>query len=112
MIRVHYGLRVLSRAALAVALAAPLRVAHAHAHLARSSPARGARLLVVPRELRLTFSEAPELAASRVLLLGPDGQAVSLEPLRIDSARTLVAAVRGALTAGDYTIEWSTAGSD
>lgn len=100
---------------LAVAcLAVTPAVASAHGALRSSQPASGARLTTAPRELRLTFTEAPELAVARVALLGPDGTAVALAPLAVatDGGRTVVAAVRGALTAGAYTVSWQIAGAD
>jgi putative copper export protein/methionine-rich copper-binding protein CopC len=86
----------------------------AHGHLKRSEPAAGAHLGAVPRELRLTFTEAPELAFTRVELLDPSGAAVALGPLAIaaGSRETVVAAVRGALAAGTYTVVWQMAGRD
>ena len=74
-----------TRAAL-VALAAVLMLptaAAAHGHLERSEPAAGARLTVAPTSLLLLFSEAPELAVTRVELFGPDGAPVALAPLRV-----------------------------
>ncbi|MDP1857992.1 MAG: CopD family protein [Gemmatimonadaceae bacterium] len=82
--------------------------------LKSSAPTAGAHLGVVPRELRLLFTESPELTFSTVFLLGPGGDTVSLAPLQIavDSRRALVAAVRGTLAAGTYTVEWKMAGAD
>ena len=87
-------------------------IAIAHGALKRSSPASGAHLSVAPRELRLTFTEAPELAFTRIRLLDPDSADVALGPLSIDSILTAVASVRGALAAGTYTVVWQVAGAD
>lgn len=93
----------------------PLVISHANAHgaLTRSTPAAGARLTAVPRELRLTFSEDVELALARLVLNGPHGVvplgSLSLAP---DSARVLIAPVAGGLVAGDYTLQWQVAGAD
>lgn len=86
----------------------------AHGTLRSSVPAAGARLLVAPRELRLTFSQRPERTFTTVALLGPDGAAVALGPVQIasDSPRVVVAAIRGALTSGSYTVVWKMAGAD
>lgn len=83
-----------------------------HTRLERSAPSRGDHLAAVPRELRLTFSEAPELAFTRVQLLGSDSATVALGELRIDSVRTVVAPIRGQLVAGTYTVVWQIAGAD
>lgn len=89
-------------------------VALAHLHLRHASPAAGAALTTAPREIRLTFSEAPQLAVSSVVLARADGAPVALLPLRIDGASptTLVAPVAGPVAAGEYTVSWSTTSAD
>jgi copper transport protein len=85
----------------------------AHAHLQRATPAAGARLTAVPRELVLTFSEPPTLGMSALRLLGPDSTAIALGTLgHSGGARTLSAAITGRLVAGKYTVVWQTAGDD
>ena len=85
----------------------------AHAHLERATPHAGARLSVAPRELVLTFSEAPALAMSALRLLGPDSTAIALGTLgHSGGARTLSATITGGLAAGKYTVLWQTAGDD
>jgi putative copper export protein/methionine-rich copper-binding protein CopC len=93
-----------------IALPAP---ALAHAHLQGTKPAAGTTLSVAPRELVLTFSEAPALAMSALRLIGPDSVAIALGPATHDAGvRTLSANIVGALAAGRYTVEWQTAGDD
>lgn len=96
----------------AIVLLGTPAVLSAHGALKSSSPAGGAKLTAVPDALRLTFSERVELAVSRIQLLGPDGTAVALSPLRADSAFILVADIAGALRAGTYTVAWQVAGAD
>ena len=85
----------------------------AHAHLQRATPAAGARLTTAPRELVLTFSEAPTLGMSALRLLGPDSAAIALGTLgHSGGARTLSAAITERLVAGRYTVLWQTAGDD
>lgn len=89
-------------------------LALAHGALKKSLPANGAHLTSAPRELRLTFTEAPELAFTRIELIGPDGNPVSLDPLRVvsDSAQVIVAQIARPLVAGVYTVRWQIAGKD
>ncbi|MGI9075839.1 MAG: copper resistance CopC family protein, partial [Gemmatimonadaceae bacterium] len=89
-------------------------LALAHGALKSSVPAKGAHLATAPRELRLTFTEAPELTFTRMELIGPDGKPVSLDDLRAvaDSPRVIVARIASALTAGAYTVRWQIAGKD
>ena len=88
--------------------------AFAHGALRSSVPSAGSRLSAVPRELRLNFSEPPELDFTAVTLIGPDGATVALGPVRIasDARRAVVAAIRGALSDGTYTVVWKMAGAD
>ncbi|MDQ3949955.1 MAG: CopD family protein [Gemmatimonadota bacterium] len=84
----------------------------AHGTLKSSVPSKGAHLGVAPRELRLTFTERPELPFTRIQLLGPDSAVVLLGSLRLDSATTVVADIRGPLRAGTYTVVWQVASAD
>lgn len=100
---------------LAIALTAVLaRPALAHGKLKASAPSAGSQLTQVPRELRLDFSEAPDLTFSTVRLAGPDGREVPLGAVgyAADSHRSLVVPIAGAMTAGRYTIVWQMAGDD
>ena len=75
-------------------------VARAHNKLISSVPPKDGTLTVAPRELRLKFAEAVELAISSVTLTGPDGAKLSLGMLApaVDSRVTLVASVPAGLT--------------
>jgi putative copper export protein/methionine-rich copper-binding protein CopC len=87
---------------------------YAHARLERSDPPANARLARVPREIRLTFTEAPESAVSSLSLIGPDSQSVSLGAIRVptDSLKVLVAEVLGRMREGSYLVRWRTATAD
>ena len=100
---------------LVVALLATPAAALAHGELKSSVPASGSRLAVAPMELRLTFTEAVEMTFTRVELIGPDSQLVALGSLAYadgDARRVVVAAIRGPLVAGTYTVAWQIAGAD
>lgn len=88
--------------------------AWAHGRLKASAPSAGASLSQVPRELRLDFSEAPDLTFSSVRLSGPDGREVALGAVgyAADSRRSLVALIAGSLQAGRYSIIWQMGGDD
>lgn len=110
-------MRLARSGALAVAASVLLLPAllYAHGVLRKSEPANGATLRVAPRVIRLTFSEPPQLAFTRVELIGPDSQRVTLSPLRVaarDSTGVVVADVLGALRAGRYRITWQITSAD
>ena len=87
--------------------------ASAHGGLKSSIPSKGAALDTVPREIRLVFSEAAELAFTRVELIGPDG-AIELRAAGFGDAsrRSIVANIIAPLTPGSYTVKWQMAGAD
>lgn len=84
----------------------------AHTRLERSTPAAGAHLDRVPRELRLVFSAPVERALARLQLLDPDSVEVALGPLEVDSGRIVTAPIRVSLSSGTYTVLWQVAGAD
>jgi putative copper export protein/methionine-rich copper-binding protein CopC len=113
----HKLLRWRASRALVVALCLLIvvpRIADAHTELKASTPRAGAHLAAVPREIRLEFSEVPELAFSSVQLLDPMGAPVRLSAAvyAADSKRAVISIVETALTAGDYTVVWQVAGDD
>lgn len=93
-----------------VAMALP-HVALAHGLLRSSSPAAESVLTRPPRDIRLTFTEAPELTFTRIRLVGPAGE-IPLEPLEILPQKVALAKIPGALAPGVYRVEWRTAGAD
>ena len=90
------------------------QIALAHAKLKSSLPAANATVSDAPHELRLTFTEKPELAVSKVILLADGKDTIPLGKLAADakSAETVVAPVSGHLGAGRYTVQYRVAGRD
>lgn len=88
--------------------------AFAHGALKSSVPSSGAHLAQVPRELRLNFSESPELTFTSLRLLMVDGSEIPLGAIAYaaDSRRAVVAPIVGAMAAGTYTVMWQMAGDD
>jgi copper transport protein len=85
--------------------------AAAHALLVGSQPAAGASLARAPRQLTLTFTEAPDPSLSSVQLLNATGRLVSgvssARPRPGHPAELYVTVARG-LTDGVYTVHWRT----
>jgi copper transport protein len=85
----------------------------AHARLTKSDPAAKSHVAIVPSQIRLWFSEAPEVALTRVGLTDSAGHVVELGPVERDSARLAVhVQIRGSLAAGRYSVTWRTAAAD
>jgi methionine-rich copper-binding protein CopC len=113
--RAATALALAAAALLAAGVAAPAHADSAfHLRLLRSDPAADATVHGSPAAIRLTFSEAPELAVTSVRLTGPGNRAVALGRLaRAPRDRmTVVAAPRAALAPGRYAVTWRTMSHD
>ena len=100
-------------AAIALTMSTP-GSASAHGRLKSSTPAAGAHLASVPAQVRLDFSEAPELTFTMIQLQTVDGRAIALTApaYATDSRRSIVARVAEAMVAGTYVVRWQIAGDD
>lgn len=85
----------------------------AHARLVRSDPAQGATLEKAPTQVRLVFSEKPEIALATIRLIG-GFDTVALAPLELDPAdpHVIVAPIGSPLKPGPYRIAWRVAARD
>jgi putative copper export protein/methionine-rich copper-binding protein CopC len=86
----------------------------AHARLVRSIPAANSRLENPPIELKLWFSERPELQFTSIQLLDSAGRSVPLGAVaQAGSDRTgVVVPIAEPVGAGPYTVVWRTAAAD
>lgn len=94
-------------------LVAPRADAPRHPRLLRSTPAADSRVAEAPRQLTLTFNEAPDLALTRITLSRGE-TTLRTAALRHDAAdaQTVVAGIVGELTPGRYTVRWQVTGED
>lgn len=82
-----------------------------HGLLKSSSPADKAHT-AAPRELRLVFTERPELSLTRVALLRAGTDTVALGPMMATGDATLIIPIAGPMATGSYTVTWATVGKD
>ena len=94
---------VLSTALLLLAL--PDRQVLGHAYPAVSIPNNGATVKEPPRELRIQFTEAVEVAFSQITVKGSNGEIVSQGKLR-QLASDMLAIDLKSLSVGSYSVEW------
>lgn len=80
-----------------------------HLRLTRSEPAKDS-VVTAPTELKLWYSQVPQLRLTRVTLTGPAGAVETGKPVQ-DSLLIRVP-ISGAVTPGAYTVSWLTASSD
>jgi methionine-rich copper-binding protein CopC len=83
-----------------------------HLHLVKSVPAANATVGAAPDSIRLWFSQTPELGVTTVKVTGPGAAAVRLAPLAKGDSSLVVAAVKGKMAAGAYTVAWRTMAKD
>lgn len=85
-----------------------------HLQLVRTAPAADAQLQSSPREIRLVFSEAPQLASSSIRLTRGEETLVPSTEAAADStdAKQLVIRPTRALTSGSYMVHWRVMSSD
>jgi methionine-rich copper-binding protein CopC len=101
-------------AALLLACAALLVAApHASAHnaLLGTDPADGSTVATPPTHLTLTFDQPAQALGTEIVVLGPDGAAVSTgTPELVDN--TVAQALAADLPAGAYTVQWRVTSAD
>jgi len=95
----------LSAALLLIGLSISGRQAWAHAYPVLSIPNNGAIVRESPRELRIQFTEAVELAFSQIIVKAANGEIVSQGKLRQLSNDTLAIDLK-TLSVGNYSVEW------
>ena len=109
----HRPGRATAAAALAIGLLATSAwAAPFHLHLLRSSPEANATVAAAPDSIRLSFSQMPELKVTTVTVTGPGSASVALAPLASGDSATVVAGVKGKMSAGTYTVAWRTMAKD
>jgi methionine-rich copper-binding protein CopC len=96
-------------AALAAAIAMSLEPgAQAHAFLDNATPKVGAVVTVVPKAIRMQFTQPIEPAFSHIRLFAQDGKPVNTGPAATDPSdqTQLIAPIVGALAPGRYEVRW------
>ena len=107
--------RVIAVALLAVVVAAgaaPAEGTSAHLRLTKSAPAKDAAVAAAPEQIRLWFSQTPELAVSRIKLTAADGTEIAMGKVESFEEDSLVATVEGEMAAGAYEVSWRTSSGD
>lgn len=95
----------------AAVLLGPVGPASAHNQLRGTAPADGAVVDTAPASVVLTFDQPVIALGTEVVVLGPDGSAVSAgEPRLVDDDVTQDLA--GDLPAGAYRVEWRATSAD
>ena len=96
-------------AALAIVASASVLV-RAHAKLEKTEPAANATVQTAPTHVQLFFSEAPDVAVSKIEIKGASDK-VKLVQAHV-MGKSLMATVQGEMSDGVYTVLWQTSGDD
>jgi len=81
--------------------------ADAHAWYLRSNPTADARLARAPTEIRVSFTEPPDLRGSEIQVLTTDGRRVDRRDLRLTDEPNGLAVGVEPLGDGGYTVAWT-----
>ena len=86
----------------------------AHAHLKAETPPADAVLAASPSALSLGFSEGLEIGLSGLILKGQDGRVIPTggAVLAPNDDKKITVPLKGALSAGKYTVEWHALSKD
>ncbi len=100
--------QAISLLAVVMTLAIAAQPASAHANLMRSEPAANAILDSAPSQIKLWFSETPELSFTRVQVYDQNAQKIEgIGPLQADlSDDKVLSAALPALSQGVFTVAW------
>lgn len=84
-----------------------------HNHLVKSIPAAGDKLVASPADIRLWFSERPEIPFTSVTILRSDStKIVTIKATATADSTAVVAPLPAPLLPGSYLITWRTASRD
>ena len=108
-----YRTRRLLGAALALGSIAGLAGFALHMRLVKSFPAEDQVVHQAPADIQLWFSQAPELALTKVRLLGPEDVTVTVaKAVATDEVKSVKLAIVDSLPEGNYSVTWQTASPD
>lgn len=85
--------------------------AYAHFKVAKTEPADGAVVDRPVRDLRVWFSQEPDVALSKLELHGPSGE-MQVQGVHTMGEKDLMGSVVGTMPDGEYTAKWQAAGDD
>jgi methionine-rich copper-binding protein CopC len=101
----------LASALFALLLLGLATAAYAHFKVSKTEPADGAVVDRPVRDLRIWFSQEPDVALSKLELAGPSG-ALQVQNVHTMGEKDLMGTVVGTMPDGEYTAKWQAAGDD
>lgn len=92
------------------ALVAATATLSAHMKFEKSEPAPKSTVSVPLKMIQVWFTEAPDSKVSKLEVVGPNGPVKTTGLHAMD--KSLMVTIDGAATAGAYTVNWQSAGTD
>lgn len=85
-----------------------------HLRLVKAEPAADATVTSGPAEIRLYFSQEPEIRATRVTITDAASKEVEVAAAKADATdgKIVLAAITGTVVPGSYTVAWKTMAKD
>jgi methionine-rich copper-binding protein CopC len=84
-----------------------------HTHLVKAEPGVDSTVTVAPKQIRLWFNEAPEVALSAATLLTNDNSPVAtVKMVETNDSLSVAGTIPVALEPGTYRVLWRTASKD
>ena len=107
--------RLASTALLAVSATLSVAAVPAmHLRLVKAEPAADSTVTVAPQEIRLFFSQEPEVRATRITIVDDSRNEIAVAAARADAkdGKIVIVPITGALVSGSYTVSWRTMAKD
>jgi methionine-rich copper-binding protein CopC len=85
-----------------------------HLRLVKAEPAADTTVTAAPREIRLFFSQEPEIRATKVTVTDAASTEVTVATAKADAkdGKIVIALITGAVAPGNYTVTWRTMAKD
>ncbi len=104
---------MLNRSLLLGATAGLLFTGSMHTHLVKAEPAVDGKVAAAPKQIRLWFNEAPEVALSAATIVSADNAPVgTVKMAATDDSLSVAGPITASLKPGVYQVVWRTGSKD
>ncbi len=104
---------MLTKSLLFAAASGLLLTGSMHTHLTKAEPAVDGTVAAAPKQIRLWFNEAPEVALSAATIVSADNAPVgTVKMAATDDSLSVAGPISATLKPGTYTVVWRTGSKD
>jgi len=85
-----------------------------HLRLVKVEPAAASTVTVAPEEIRLFFSQEPEVRATKITIVDDSRNEIAVAAAKADAqdGKIVIVPITGVLVSGTYTVSWRTMAKD